>query len=365
MADTKLEADRYSADTLTIGPGVAVDELNVQLQKEGLGPLIAAPGRSAGSRRIVTVGDGQAVAAFDVLHGSGHDLRLDKLHVGGVEFMGKHWGHGFTWSELTMLEKDKPARPPWEKLPAGLRRPVIALLDTGVEKHPWIDVGTPADPFVVHAEEADWPRPFPRMLPVFAPGAGPGRDAGHATFIAGLIRAAAPSARVLSLQVMNEHGKVQESRISEALNWLAEYAGLTGPDPDAGRPVDVVCMAFGREPDDTDPFTEVETAMKPFADAGIPLVASAGNDHQSKKVMPAGSDSVLAVGAGFGRYHADFSNYGDWVDRYRDGVDVLGILPGTDPNGADGRWVKWSGTSFAAANFAADLARPQVDRGHV
>jgi len=32
---------------------------------------------------------------------------------------------------------------------------------------------------------------------------------------------------------------------------------------------------------------------------------------------------------------------------------VLGIMP---PD----RWARWTGTSFAAAAFAADLARPQV-----
>jgi hypothetical protein len=32
---------------------------------------------------------------------------------------------------------------------------------------------------------------------------------------------------------------------------------------------------------------------------------------------------------------------------------VLGIMP---PD----RWARWSGTSFAAANFAGDLARPHV-----
>nr|WP_221377382.1 S8/S53 family peptidase [Actinoplanes polyasparticus] len=365
MADKKLDKDRYSADTLTIGGEVDVDELNDRLDRDGRGRPFSAPGRRAGARRIVTVGKGQAVPVFEALCGSDFDLRLDNLHVGGWEFMGKHWGHGFTWSELALLEADKPPRPPWEKLPAGLRRPVIALLDTGVEQHPWIRVGTPDDPFVIHAEEVDRPRPFPRMLPVFSPGGGPGRDAGHATFIAGLIRSAAPSARILSLQVMDDRGKVQESRVLEALSWLSDYAGLTGPDAGAGRPVDVVCMAFGREPDDPDPFAEVENAMKPFTDAGIPLVASAGNDHTDKEVKPAASESVIAVGAGFGRYHADFSNYGDWVNRYRDGVDIVDILPGTAADGSEGRWVKWSGTSFAAAAFAADLARPQVDRGHV
>ncbi|MCO8269521.1 S8/S53 family peptidase [Actinoplanes sp. TRM 88003] len=359
MVATKLDPDHLSADTLTAGPGVTAEDLN------SAGLSLAAHDRSTGTRQIVTVDKGQALEACDLLTASGIDVRIDHDYVGGTGFMGKHWGHGFTWSEVTMLEKDKPVQPPWEKLPDGLRRPVIALLDTGVEHHPWIRVGNDDDPFVLPAEELDWPRPFPPIFTPFAPGQGPGRDAGHATFIAGLIRGAAPSARILSLRVMNDQGKVQESRVLEALTWLSDYAGLTGPYAGAGRPVDVVCMAFGREPDDPDPFDEVEAAMKPFVAAGIPLVASAGNDHQADEVRPASSRSVIAVGAGFGRYHADFSNFGPWVNRYRDGVDILGILPGTAADGSDGRWVKWSGTSFAAANFAADLARPQVDHGHV
>jgi hypothetical protein len=115
-------------------------------------------------------------------------------------------------------------------------------------------------------------------------------------------------------------------------------------------------MAFGRRAsDDADDhlLAEIETALRTLADAGVALVASAGNDHQSEPVYPAAFETVTAVGAGFGGYHATFSNFGDWVGRYRDGVDVLSILP---PD----RWARWSGTSFAAATFAGDLARPQV-----
>jgi hypothetical protein len=349
-----MEAHRYSADTLTAGPDAPVDteKLNDILEGAGLDRLIAPSGRQAGARQVLTVGGGEAVRAFSALDAAGAgDIRPDPLMLGGtLRLSGKHWGHGFTWAELALAREDWPVVPEWQAPPAGLRRPVVALLDTGVEieEGDWLDFATPEDdPFLIRAETL--PAPFASTPPAVE---GDGRDAGHATFIAGLIRMAAPSARVLSLRVMNADGRVLESTVVSALRWLAAYASPT-------TPVDVVCLPFGREPGDTGSFDEVTAALQPFAGAGIPVVASAGNDHvEEPAVLPAASPLVTAVGAGFGKYHATFSNYGDWVGRYRDGVDVFGPMPG-------GRWVKWSGTSFAAATFAGDLARPQVDRGDV
>ncbi|WP_164842334.1 S8/S53 family peptidase [Actinoplanes solisilvae] len=341
-----MEAERYSADTLTADAPADTDKLNDLLEGAGLDRLIAGC-HDAGGRQVLTVAGGAAFAAGRALRAAGaRDVRHDPLLLGGtMKLSGKHWGHGFTWAELALAREDWPPVPEWQAPPAALRRPVVALLDTGVEIEPgdWLDFPTPDDdPFLIRAS-------FDAALPASE---GDGRDAGHATFIAGLIRMAAPSARVLSLRVMSPDGKVYESTVVAALRWLASYVR-------DGSPVDVVCLPFGREPSDTDPFDDIEMALEPFAAAGIPVVASAGNDHvEEPAVLPAASPLVTAVGAGFGKYHATFSNYGDWVDRYRDGVDVFGPLPG-------GRWVKWSGTSFAAATFAGDLARPQVSRGHV
>jgi hypothetical protein len=97
----------------------------------------------------------------------------------------------------------------------------------------------------------------------------------------------------------------------------------------------------------------VETAVRRLTDAGVRLVAPAGDDHRDVPVYPAAFTQVTAVGAGIGEYHAGFSNFGDWVDRYREGIDIQGILP---PDG----WARWSGTSLSAAEYAADIARPQL-----
>jgi hypothetical protein len=196
----------------------------------------------------------------------------------------------------------------------------------------------PDDP----ALKAPWISPVPEA-------AADEPKAGHATFIAGLIRFNAPAAQVLSMRVMDGDGKVDESDVVDALEWLESYRET--------NPVDVVLMPFGRSPDDemddNDTLDDLAAPIRRLAARGVAFVASAGNDHQNRGIHPALFDDVTAVGAGFGEYHATFSNYGTWVDRYREGVNALSVLPGA-------RWARWSGTSFSAAVFAADLARPHV-----
>jgi hypothetical protein len=251
--------------------------------------------------------------------------------------IGRDVGHGLTYAELP-LDFDEPPKPVWKPLAEGLRRPVIALFDTGVQGHSWLP-DDPDDPFVLPA--TGWSSPVAEPQP--------GRPkTGHATFVAGLIRLNAPSARVLSVRVMDGEGKVLESTLVEALLWLEHYRER--------NPVDVLLMPFGRPPGDLGDehiLAEIHAPIERLARAGVAIVASAGNDHRSDGIHPALFDDVIAVGAGFGDYHAVFSNFGDWVDRYREGVNALSTLPGD-------RWGRWSGTSFSAAVFAADLARPHV-----
>ena len=260
-------------------------------------------------------------------------------------------GHGLDFSLFTPPEDTEG--PEWKALPDTLRRPVVALLDTGVRSHPWLPKPPLGDPFLIDAgrDEVPW-KPELTGGDVQTHGDSETQSrAGHATFIAGIIRQCAPDARVLSIRVMNDEGRAQESTVHCALHWLLGYIGR-------GNPVDVLCMAFGRRPgDETDgPLrAEIDAVLAELAGKGVQAVASAGNDHTDADVYPASSHSVVAVGVGFSGYHAEFSNFGEWVKHYRDGVDVESILPGD-------KWARWSGTSFAAANFAADLARRNVAR---
>jgi subtilase family protein len=357
-----VEADMptlYSADTLTLGAADPADvgRLNDVLHSAQLGRPLGEAVRRAGSRLVVPVTGAEPGAVREALltAAAETDVQLDPLYLNGTfQLDGKAIGHAFAWAELTVGD-DRPA-PAWDPMPSGLRRPVIALLDSGVRDHPWLPAAPADDPFVVHSDDpslADpWVSPVADGSATLTPaGNKPGDvlEAGHGTFIAGLLRMGAPAARVLDLRVMTDDGLVRESTVISALHWLVRYR-------QQGNPVDVVCMAFGRPAGDLgepDTLEDIHEPLAQLAAAGTQLVASAGNDHQGSRIYPAAFDEVTGVGAGFGEYHARFSNYGSWVDRYRDGVNVLSIMP---PD----RWARWSGTSFSAANFAADLARPHV-----
>jgi hypothetical protein len=357
-ADTGAPIAHFSDDTLLFffqptSLSKPVGHFNELLQAKGFGEPFGVPVPISGGWHVVPV-TGAAGELFDTLQtlGEAQQFAREPAYVDGTFVVSsKPVGHaGLGFVEITPpADLPVPDFPP----PAGhLRRPVVALLDTGVRaSHSWLPVTSPDDPFLIDAEQAQpaW-TPDQTPGPVTVHGEEPAVPiTGHATFIAGLIRQGAPAARVLSVRVMNENGRANEGRVCRALAWLLDYVGR-------GHPVDVLCMAFGRVPGDTSDrvlLAEMERLLGELAAQGVQLVASAGNDHQGSEIYPAAFPVVTAVGAGFGHYHATFSNFGTWVDRYRDGVDVFSILPGD-------KWARWSGTSFAAANFAADMARPHV-----
>jgi subtilisin family serine protease len=274
---------------------------------------------------------------------------------------GKKSGHG-TIAWLPAPDYAVPAGQDWP--PAGPRG-VIALLDTGVRPHPWLPEDE-ADQlsFVVKAEEHGWSPPLPDDD---TPPAGDySSHWGHATFIAGLIRVAAPAAQVLSMRVMNSQGKVSEDHVAETLTWLADHPEL---------PVNIVLMAFGRPEDpDDEQLDDLRTPIKRLTDRGVRIVASAGNDGAERPVYPAAFaaesnlvlDShrpVLSVGAfAAPTERAPYSNFGPWVTHWRTGTNIASIMPLTidnisgQPLDPGNGYAWWSGTSFAAAAVAAQLA---------
>ena len=109
------------------------------------------------------------------------------------------------------------------------------------------------------------------------------------------------------------------------------------------------------------------------------IVCSAGNDGSDHTVYPAALAAenlqVVSVGAfTTPTERAPYSNYGPWVREWRTGTNLVSTMPltttdvgknqellqavsGTPDVSATGHgYAWWSGTSFAAALYAAGLA---------
>jgi subtilisin family serine protease len=294
------------------------------------------------------------------------------------------------------------------------RRPLVAVLDTGISDHPWLDFvdrakSAPGDEFVIvdsglqelirqigitSAQTSATPTEplvgYYDQAPVLEPLKGElASHFGHGTFIAGIIRQLAPDARVLAIRVMHTDGFAYEGELLFALAWLTAHAqaALAG-DPKA-LPVDVVSLSLGFFPET--PY-EVSIASK-LADAvdaltatGAIVVAAAGNYSSSREFQPAalaarpvasGHAPVISVGAlnpnGTVAY---FSDQAPWVKCYAPGVSMVSAYPRVrgsvnpeetvpgpdlrretfDPDDFSSGFAVWSGTSFAAPAVAAELA---------
>jgi subtilase family protein len=244
---------------------------------------------------------------------------------------------------------------------AGSRRGegvAIALLDSGAFlDHPWFAHRVTGD-----TERADLD--------------GLGRlhcNAGHGTFVAGVLLTHAPGARVEVHRVFDSNWIVDEFTMARRLRALAS------------GDVQVLTMPFGGYSHDDLGMLATSAALRYLFDRRPDLVAvaGAGNDATNKPYFPAADRGVIAVGAvhrdGSGRWRrACFSNYGPWVDASAPGVNVLstfldyegpmiprevlaqciGRLGGEDrmPSGKFTGWAHWSGTSFAAPMVAAAIA---------
>ncbi|WES62988.1 S8/S53 family peptidase [Microbacter sp. GSS18] len=274
---------------------------------------------------------------------------------------------------------------------AGPDGPVVAVFDTGLGTHDWIDSSV---------ESTVQPLGFPLD-------AGPEKDArvsepplqgnidaasGHGTFIAGLIRQGCPDARILPVRIAAGDGVIEEADLLQALKNLRTYM-------EAGGRVDVLNLSFSFYPETGSAFpgAPVEAVLSHIRNKlDCAVVCSAGNGASDKPTFPASLGYTVAVGAlnPPGDSIALFSNIGDWVDVYAPGVSLVSTLPpdfegsvqagmcdetetdiatgkklrrttldiddfGGDNAPGGGGFAVWSGTSFAAAVISAAVACEQ------
>jgi hypothetical protein len=294
----------------------------------------------------------------------------------------------------------KPARRSNGEL-GGARRPVVAILDTGTGTHPWLsdDVVDRAPTCAgLRIGRIDDASDIERRGVITGQLTGSlDIEAGHGTFIAGLVHQCCPDARILSIRVVQADGVVNEYDVLQALNmlWLRQELALRFGRRD--QQIDVISMSLGyyhEQPADAlfDPL--MLAPLRALSHLGVAVVVSAGNDATSRPMYPAafapypeGVNTVLsseevplvAVGAtNPDGSIALFSNDGPWVRVYRPGAGLVSTMPTTfdagekasievsvngrvratiDPDNFLSGFATWSGTSFAAPILAGDLAQ--------
>jgi subtilisin family serine protease len=286
------------------------------------------------------------------------------------------------------------------------RRPVVAVLDTGVGSHQWWD-GTDIVTRGLQVNGADLGFTDPSTDPetrgaVLNPLTGLlDSDAGHGTFIAGLIHQLCPDANILSVRVMPSDGAVSEDVLLDTLTALAarqHAAQEGGHDADL---IDVVSLSLGyyhELPSDPIYDSKLFGPISQLAQMGVAVVASAGNEATYRPMYPAAftphagglvssfdasCTPLISVGAlNPNGTVAMFSNAGEWVTCNRPGADLVSTFPRTfqgaeqsdysvgvdgwtratiDPDDFSSGFGTWSGTSFSAPYLAGELAQALLD----
>ncbi len=170
---------------------------------------------------------------------------------------------------------------------------------------------------------------------------GPGVFTGHGTFVAALSLLVAPEARVIPIRAMDGQGM--------STTWLIAKGIYKAIDLDAS----IINISLGSYES-----TEIlERAAEAARQAGVVVVAAAGNDNISSPVWwPAAIPSVISVaGTDNADVKAPFSNFGSEVDIAAPAVDIVSATTG-------GEYAEASGTSWSAAlvSGAAALLRQQL-----
>lgn len=428
---TALQALRAAAEAVVIRTGNdATESENAVLTPEivsriGLEHLLAgsavSPNAFCEGNDIVGSAAGDAAIAPNAISGTPFSEGNAVTGPGGA---GSYvYSGGETRAPVTLCLQAPHRR---ERDTLRSRRPVVAVLDTGVRAHPWLDVrrdpagGYQTDPVdgfvsddpaiqaVIYAEAsfaANEQGDSSRRLITDAwdgPAAGDPllgelNDAtGHGTFISGIVRQAAPDARVLSIRIMHNDDVVYEGDLLCALALLADRIAAA-EDGGLAEMVDVISLSLGYFDESAADITDSSglwQVIRLLLDLGVPVVAAAGNYSTRRRFYPAAFSlqpspvPVISVGAlNPNGSKALFSDGGRWVRAWAAGAAVVSTYPddvdgslappvrvdahpgglgpengrpddreALDPDDFRGGFATWSGTSFAAPLIAAHIA---------
>src|SRR5262249_25820999 len=165
---------------------------------------------------------------------------------------------------------------------------------------------------------------------------------GHGTKVAALVAALAPSAKVMPIKSLSKSGSGSEEVIAQGIKTAVT------------RRADIILLPLGARTGSN----KIEDAVKEALNAGLLVIAAAGNDGDEQPSSPARVSGVVAAGAldASGKV-ASFSNRGPGV-LYAPGVNIVTL-------GENGKLVTISGTSFSSTLAAAFAANVWAAKGNL
>ncbi|MEU4447371.1 S8 family serine peptidase [Actinosynnema sp. NPDC050801] len=183
-------------------------------------------------------------------------------------------------------------------------------------------------------------------------------EGGHGTFVAGVVRQAAPGVRVDPEKALEPTGLGTEEDFVRALSGFDEKVQI----------VNISMGCFTQDDVASEPVRRVVDALP----REVVVVASAGNQGTNRPSWPAALPRVVAVAAiaeerDGSRSPACYSNHGHWVDACAVGNRTSTFLkgrwqlPGLEAVVYD-RFAYWLGTSFAAPHVAGRIAATMTER---
>lgn len=117
-----------------------------------------------------------------------------------------------------------------------------------------------------------------------------GDQYGHGTFVAGLVHAAAPGAEIVSIKLSGANGAVDVTQVLAALQWVVVNKDRFS--------IDVVNLSFGNDSKQSAQTSPLNFAVQRAWDAGIVVVASAGNLGSAAGTVTKPGDDPLIISVG-------------------------------------------------------------------
>jgi subtilisin family serine protease len=165
---------------------------------------------------------------------------------------------------------------------------------------------------------------------------------GHGTHVAGTVagtdHGVAKKANIVAVRVLDDQGSGTTEQVVAGIDWVTENAD--GPS--------VANMSLGGPKDEA-----LDAAVQKSIDAGITYGIAAGNEtsdadgHSPARVK----DAITVAASDDQDAQADFSNFGELVDIYAPGVDIVSAF-----NTSDDATETLSGTSMAAPHVTGGAA---------